>query len=100
MSFAYTSGVCSRSIQFTIDADGIVHNVRFEGGCPGNLTGICRLVEGMPATEIIARLEGITCGRKPTSCPDQFARALRRELEQDTEQAGNEQHRHLFPILS
>ncbi len=80
MSFAPTKGVCSRSIEYTIDEAGILTNVHFEGGCPGNLAGLGSLVEGMPAAEVVHRLTGITCGSKTTSCPDQLARALRREL--------------------
>lgn len=71
-----TSGVCSSAIDFDIE-DGCIKNVRFTGGCKGNLQGIARLVEGMPADEVIARLEGIKCGFKPTSCPDQLAKALK-----------------------
>lgn len=71
-----TSGVCSSEIDFDIE-DGRIKNVRFTGGCKGNLQGIARLVEGMPADEVIARLEGIKCGFKPTSCPDQLAKALK-----------------------
>lgn len=71
-----TSGTCSRSIRFEV-IDGKVHNVSFEGGCSGNTQGICRLVEGMPVDEVIARTENIKCGFKPTSCPDQLARALK-----------------------
>lgn len=74
-----TEGVCSRQIHFDLDK-GIVHNVSFVGGCPGNLQGICRLVEGMEAQTVIARLQGIHCGDKPTSCPDQFAKALQKTL--------------------
>ncbi|MBE6428001.1 MAG: TIGR03905 family TSCPD domain-containing protein [Planctomycetaceae bacterium] len=68
-------GVCSQQITFDL-TDGIVREVQFYGGCPGNLQGIARLAEGMPADELIARLQGIQCGGKPTSCPDQFAKAL------------------------
>lgn len=71
-----TSGVCSQKIDFDI-IDGRLHNVRFTGGCNGNLQGIGRLVEGMEVKEAIARLEGVHCGLKPTSCPDQLARALK-----------------------
>lgn len=60
--------------------DGKVTNVAFLGGCNGNLKGICALVEGQPAEQVIATLEGITCGPKPTSCPDQLAQALKQEL--------------------
>lgn len=68
-------GVCSTSIDIELE-DGIIRSVRFTGGCNGNLQGISRLVEGMPAKEAIAKLKGIRCGYKPTSCPDQLARAL------------------------
>ncbi|MDE6498456.1 MAG: TIGR03905 family TSCPD domain-containing protein [Muribaculaceae bacterium] len=71
-----TQGTCSRSIDFDIDGDGCVHNVRFAGGCHGNLQGIAALVEGCKASDVAARLAGIRCGSKPTSCPDQLARAL------------------------
>ncbi len=75
-----TRGTCSRSIEFELD-NGIVSNVRFEGGCNGNLKGISAIVEGMKAEDVIARLEGIRCGFKSTSCPDQLAQALRKAVE-------------------
>ena len=68
-------GVCSQKITFDIE-DGKVKNVKFLGGCNGNLQGIASLVEGMPVEEVIKRLEGIKCGYKDTSCPDQLAKAL------------------------
>ena len=68
-------GVCSKAIRFRVE-DGLVHDVEFTGGCPGNLEGLGRLVEGMSVAEVVARLGGIRCGRKPTSCPDQFTKAL------------------------
>ncbi len=74
-----TQGTCSSQIDFEIDEkDGvkIVKNVRFTGGCNGNLQGISHLVEGMPVKEVINRLRGIRCGFKSTSCPDQLAKAL------------------------
>lgn len=71
-----TSGVCSKKIDFEI-TDGKLHNVSFTGGCHGNLQGIGRLVEGMKVDEVISRLEGIRCGFKNTSCPDQLAKALK-----------------------
>lgn len=71
-----TRGVCSRSIQFEVDEEGMLHNVSFEGGCNGNLQGIGQLVEGMDIEEAIERLAGIRCGWKDTSCPDQLAQAL------------------------
>ena len=70
-----TSGTCSRAIDFDI-RDGKVYDVKFTGGCHGNLQGIGKLVEGMEVQEVIDRLSGIRCGYKPTSCPDQLARAL------------------------
>ncbi|MBR5757612.1 MAG: TIGR03905 family TSCPD domain-containing protein [Thermoguttaceae bacterium] len=77
MDYSYrTSGTCSRSITFSIN-DGVLSNVSFEGGCQGNLRGIARLVEGMKAEEVEKRLKGISCGGKPTSCPDQLAKAIR-----------------------
>ena len=77
MQYEYkTKGTCSQSISFSID-NGIVHDVQFFGGCNGNLKGISSLVEGMAADDVIARLEGTTCGMKPTSCPDQLAQALK-----------------------
>jgi uncharacterized protein (TIGR03905 family) len=80
MEFQYkTKGTCSQMIHFEIE-DGKVKNVQFYGGCNGNLKGISSLVEGMEATEVIARLEGTTCGMKATSCPDQLARALKEAL--------------------
>ncbi len=70
-----TRGTCSRSIEFEIDGD-TVKNIKFEGGCNGNLKGIGALVDGMKIDDVIARLEGIRCGFKSTSCPDQLAKAL------------------------
>ena len=75
-------GVCSRMVSFDLDENDLVSNVEFLGGCNGNLQGIGRLAEGRPADEIIDLLEGIHCGFKPTSCPDQFANALRNTLEE------------------
>ncbi len=80
MQFEYTTrGTCSRQILFEIE-DGIVKNVQFIGGCNGNLKGISALVEGFPADEVIAKIEGIQCGGKPTSCPDQLAQALKQAI--------------------
>ncbi|MBQ8354458.1 MAG: TIGR03905 family TSCPD domain-containing protein [Oscillospiraceae bacterium] len=70
-----TSGTCSRSILFDIE-DGKVKNVQFIGGCNGNLKGIAALVEGMDVDTVIERVQGVTCGMKKTSCPDQLAQAL------------------------
>lgn len=71
-----TRGTCARQITFDLE-DGIVRNVRFDGGCSGNAKGVSALVEGMTADEAIRRLEGIRCGFKSTSCPDQLAQALK-----------------------
>lgn len=78
-----TSGTCSSKITFDIvDKDGVkvVSGVRFAGGCSGNTQGVARLVEGMEVNEAISRMEGIKCGFKPTSCPDQLAQALKGAL--------------------
>ncbi len=83
MSFQYrTKGVCARNITFDI-VDGKVTNVQFEGGCSGNTKGVARLVEGMDAQEAIRRMEGIQCGFKGTSCPDQLAKAIKQALGED-----------------
>ena len=80
MEFSYkTKGVCSQYINFELK-DGVVTNVHFLGGCNGNLKGIGALVEGMKAEDVIARVEGIKCGMKATSCPDQLAHALKEAL--------------------
>ena len=71
-----TKGTCSQMIYFDIE-DNKVKNVQFMGGCNGNLKGIGALVEGMDVEEAISRIEGITCGRKKTTCPDQLAQALK-----------------------
>ena len=70
-------GVCSQAIAVAIDGDTI-HSVEFYGGCQGNTQGIAALVRGMNIDDVIARLEGIRCGSKSTSCPDQLARALKK----------------------
>ena len=74
-------GVCSRSIEIELE-DGIIRAVRFQGGCHGNTQGISALVVGMRAEEAIARLSGIRCGFKKTSCPDQLAKALQEALQE------------------
>lgn len=80
MKFKYkTHGTCSNSILFEID-DNKVHNVQFVGGCSGNTQGVSRLIEGMDVNEAISRIEGIHCGPRPTSCPDQLATALKKAL--------------------
>ncbi len=69
-------GVCSKRINFEIDAEGKLHNVGFTGGCPGNTHGVAILCEGADAAETIARLRGIDCRGRGTSCPDQLAQAI------------------------
>lgn len=80
MKYQYTTkGTCSKLIEFEVE-EGMVKNVNFLGGCHGNLQGIAALVEGMPVEEVIKRLDGIDCKGKGTSCPDQFAQALKATL--------------------
>lgn len=77
MTYTYkTFGTCSRKIDFDVDKNGCLRNVKFTGGCNGNLKGIGALVEGMKKEEVIERLKGINCNGKGTSCPDQLAKAL------------------------
>lgn len=77
MQFEYkTKGTCSQRILFDVE-EGKVKNVQFLGGCNGNLKGIAALVEGMNVNDVISRVEGIKCGMKSTSCPDQLAQALK-----------------------
>ena len=76
-----TQGTCSQMIFFDIE-DNKVKNVKFMGGCNGNLKGISALVEGMDVDEVISRVEGVKCGMKRTSCPDQLAQALKAAKEQ------------------
>lgn len=77
MTYTYRpKGVCSQLMQIGIE-DGVVTQLSVVGGCNGNLQGIDRLIRGMKVEDVIARLEGIRCGRRPTSCPDQLAKALR-----------------------
>lgn len=72
----YPQGVCSRKMDIQVE-NGIVQSMKVTGGCHGNLQGISRLVVGMPVEEVIRRLDGIHCGYKSTSCPDQLAQALK-----------------------
>lgn len=73
------SGVCSQLIKVDVE-DNIIKNVEFVGGCAGNTQGIASLVKGMDVDDAISRIEGITCGFKSTSCPDQLAKALRQAV--------------------
>ena len=68
-------GVCARDLSFEVE-DGKLKNVQFYGGCNGNLKGIALLVEGMPIEEVREKLQGVRCGHKATSCPDQLAQAI------------------------
>lgn len=81
MKFEYkTKGTCSQHILFDVE-DNKVTNVQFIGGCNGNLKGISSLVEGMEIDDVIAKVDGIQCGMKATSCPDQLAQALKEAKE-------------------
>ena len=76
MTYTYkTKGTCSSDIKLDVE-NGIVKEVTFWGGCNGNLQGLSRLVKGMSIEAVITRLEGIRCGERPTSCPDQLCKAL------------------------
>ena len=80
MTIEFTpKGVCSRKMTIEVE-DGVVQSLHVEGGCHGNLQGISKLVAGMKVEDVIARLDGIRCGMKPTSCPDQLAQALKANL--------------------
>ncbi|MEG1923145.1 MAG: TIGR03905 family TSCPD domain-containing protein [Clostridia bacterium] len=74
-----TKGTCSSEIHINVE-NGILKSVEFVGGCQGNTQGVSRLVEGMPVEEVIKRLEGIDCGGKGTSCPDQLTKALKQYI--------------------
>lgn len=74
-------GVCSSAVEFEVENDHL-KNVRFVGGCSGNTQGIGRLIEGMEIHDAISRLEGVQCGYRPTSCPDQLAKALKEYVDQ------------------
>ena len=76
------SGVCYQEMRVELDDQGIIRDLKVVGGCSGNLQGISALVRDMPAQEAIARLRGIRCGFKPTSCPDQLAQGLEKILQQ------------------
>ena len=80
MTYTYTPrGVCSRKMTVELE-NGVIKSVNVEGGCNGNLQGISRLLKGMKAEDAIARMEGTTCGPRPTSCPDQIAKNLKKAL--------------------
>ncbi len=80
MTYSYkTKGTCSKQIDIELE-DGVIKKVAFTGGCNGNTKGISSLVVGMKAEDVIARTRGITCGPRPTSCPDQLSHALEEAL--------------------
>ena len=83
MQYVYnTSGTCARQIIIDVENNKI-ENVTFMGGCNGNLKGVGALVKGMTIEQVIEKLQGITCGFKPTSCPDQLAKALKKIIEKE-----------------
>lgn len=75
-----TKGTCSRLINLTLDENHVIQDVSFVDGCNGNLQGICKLVTGQRAEDVIAKLEGIRCGFRNTSCPDQLSKALKQAI--------------------
>ena len=82
----YPKGTCSKQMEVDLE-DGVIKDVRVLGGCNGNLQGISKLVEGMDIDTVIERLDGIHCGMKETSCPDQLATALKQAREKLAENA-------------
>lgn len=88
MRYSYqTQGTCSQQIDFDLDGD-TVRNIEFYGGCNGNLKGISILCDGMTVDEIEDKLKGVQCGYKPTSCPDQLARAVRAAYDMSQNEGG------------
>ena len=79
-SVYYPQGVCSRMYEITVGDDGILEDIRIEGGCNGNLKGLRQLMVGRPIAEVAGLLVGVQCGNKGTSCPDQIAKALRQMM--------------------
>ena len=80
-------GVCSQQMQVEVDDQGIIQELQVLGGCSGNLQGISKLVQGMKAEDAIARMSGIKCGYKATSCPDQLSKALKAALAEEAKRA-------------
>ena len=78
-----THGTCSKMIHVELDDENRIQQVSFLGGCNGNTQGICSLIKGQLATDVIARTRGISCGGRPTSCPDQLAEALSQCINQE-----------------
>jgi len=79
MKTYYTEGVCATEIHFEIE-EGVLKDVKFEGGCEGNLKAVSMLIKGMKVEEVIQKLKGTTCESNPTSCVDQLTKALEQEL--------------------
>ena len=78
MEYTFTpTGVCSTKYHAEVGKDGVIESLSIENGCPGNLEGICRLVKGMHIDEVAASLEGVRCGHRHTSCPDQIAKMMK-----------------------
>lgn len=75
-----TKGTCCREINLEMDDNNVIKSVEFIGGCAGNLMGIKHLVTGQKAEDIVGRLENVTCGTKPTSCPDQLSKAIKANI--------------------
>ena len=81
MTYNYrTKGVCSKEMHIELNDDHTIASIEVVGGCNGNLKGICRLVKGMKAEDVIDRMEGTLCGFRNTSCPDQIAKNLKKAL--------------------
>lgn len=78
----YTKSVCAKEIKFTVN-DNVLEDIDFVGGCDGNLQGLSSLAKGMDIDDVITRLEGIRCGKRTTSCPDQLSQALREYKQQN-----------------
>lgn len=76
----YPGGICAVAIHYKLDEDNRIHDLSFQRGCDGNHKAIAALCEGMEAEKVIQCLQGITCGNRPTSCGDQFAKALKKDL--------------------
>lgn len=84
MEYIYnTTGTCSKQILLNVE-DGVINDVQFVGGCNGNLQGISKLVKGQKVKDIIDKLQGIKCGIKDTSCPDQLSKALSAIIENES----------------
>ena len=78
MTYSFTPrGICAREIMVDVDEQGVIRDLQIVGGCDGNHKGLAALVKGMKAQEAVERLKGISCGPRPTSCPDQLAQALK-----------------------